>query len=143
MMDNAKHRRTGRSRRPSKAMIDPKTAAEGVYAAIAGAHPDARLLALGRLAAETGDNSLHHYVQVKGGNRRPGRKEIDDSAALKRIEELKPDYPRQAVGKVALQVAGRGADEALRKRTEHRLRRKMREEKIKRTLCINPPGAAL
>jgi hypothetical protein len=90
--------------------------------------------ALDLLAANSGQNAFRHAAQAVRGAARPGRRAIDDRAAIRRIEQYPEAMRREAVGIVAGQIAGSGADKADVDAIAHRLRRK-----LKRTKWMCPP----
>jgi hypothetical protein len=118
-------------------------AADGVYAAIVAAQREAGdvalCAALEKLAEGTGQNKFRHAAAILRG-RSLGRKAIDDRAALRHIEASPPDRRREAVGAVALQVAGPDATDARIEAIAQRLRSKLR--KMKRINCLSSAALA-
>jgi hypothetical protein len=108
-----------------------KTTAERLYHAIAEAlrtdGDPALCEALRLLGEHTGQNKFRNMASIAGGNKL-GRAAIDDSDALRRIEALRPDRGRDAVGIVAREMvlAGEGGS-AKADAIERRLRRKLRK----------------
>jgi hypothetical protein len=113
-------------------IADPRQAAERIYAALIEAQRDAGdvglAAALEKLAEGTGQNKFRHAASILRG-KVLGRSAIDDKAALRRVAAFPPTRRREAVGIVALQVAGVGASEARVEAIAQRLRRKLRSIK--------------
>lgn len=115
-------------------MSDPvtKSAAEAIFNVMLQAQRDvgdvALCEALDLLAGDTGQNTFRHMASILRGVAAPGRKAIDDQAALRHIAAFPPVQRREAVGIVAQRVAGANAT---RKRVDaiaRRLRRKLKNE---------------
>jgi hypothetical protein len=118
-------------------MDDPRSVAEALYDEI----DDAGSVLIELLdvhAIRTGCNSSRHAGQILRGARRAGRKAIDDRAALQYVAALEPRKGRQAVGIVAMWLAGEGADEKTVHAIERRLRRKRQNEADEMDLSAAP-----
>jgi|SRR6516165_3793590 hypothetical protein len=111
-------------------MEDARNIAEALYDEALGDDPDLMLSELLDLHADrTGQNYARHAGRILRGVARPGRNGIDDRAALQYVAALEPRKGRQAVGIVALWLAGEGADEKTVRAIERRLRRKRQQSK--------------
>jgi hypothetical protein len=105
------------ARRLAEALYDELDDAGSVLVELLDVHAD-----------RTGQNTPRHAGRILRGAARPGRKRIDDNAALRRIASFPPWQRREAVGKVARFEAGRDASDKEVETIAQRLRRKLREE---------------
>jgi hypothetical protein len=124
-------------------MTEPfrRPTAEAIYSAMIEAQRvdgDAALCeALDLLAAGTGQNKFRHAASVLRGTVL-GRSAVDDKEALRRVAAFPPARRREAVGLIARQVAGPGAEPKDVESIGRRLRRKLRQnETDKKVLSVD------